>query len=192
MFFGQAQKIEKLWFLRTILSQNVMFELKVFLENMIFEKISLKFLLSFYLSKYETLYSFESNSDCYIVFLVPAIKIWVLQKNELNVRFLFLCWSVETIYLLVSYLLYAWCWLWWLLQSHYQLTLTSLFGIQKMWNYKAFLLDDTKLLNLLVQLPYPSRTQYLIYSNSSSTLVFPKGSILSASTEPFVCVYFGF
>ena len=55
--------------------------------------------------------------------------------------------------------------------------------------YKDFILKDTKLLS---KLPWPSRKQSTIFISSSSNLVFLTFSILSAKTEPLVCVVFVF
>ena len=51
--------------------------------------------------------------------------------------------------------------------------------------YKDFILKDTK---LLVYLPWPSRKQSTIFISSNSILVFLTCSILSANTDPLVCV----
>ena len=51
--------------------------------------------------------------------------------------------------------------------------------------YKDFILKDTKLLS---KLPWPSEKQSSIFISSSSNLVFLTFSILSASTDPPVCV----
>ena len=55
--------------------------------------------------------------------------------------------------------------------------------------YKDFILKYTKLLS---KLPWPSRRQSTIFINSSSNLIFLTFSILSAKTEPLVCVVFVF
>ena len=54
---------------------------------------------------------------------------------------------------------------------------------------KDFILKDTKLLS---KLPWPSRKQSTIFISSNSNLVFSTFSILSANTEPLVCVVFVF
>ena len=55
--------------------------------------------------------------------------------------------------------------------------------------YKDFILKDTKLLS---KLPFSSRKQSTIFISSSSNLVFLTFLILSAKTEPLVCVVFVF
>ena len=51
--------------------------------------------------------------------------------------------------------------------------------------YKDFVLEDTK---LLAYLSWPSRKQFTIFISSNSNLVFLTFSILSAKTDPIVCV----
>ena len=51
--------------------------------------------------------------------------------------------------------------------------------------YKDFILKDT---NILVEEPWPSRKQSTIFIKSYSNLVFLTCSILSANTDPLVCV----
>ena len=51
--------------------------------------------------------------------------------------------------------------------------------------YKDFMLKDTK---LLAQLPWPSRKQFTIFISSISNLVLLTCSILSANTDPLICV----
>ena len=58
-------------------------------------------------------------------------------------------------------------------------------GFRKWLVYKDLILKDTKLLS---KLPWPSRKQSTIFISSNSTLVFLTFSILSANTEPLVCV----
>ena len=55
--------------------------------------------------------------------------------------------------------------------------------------YKDLILKVTKLLS---KLPWPSRKQSAIFISSKSNLVFLIFSILSANTEPLVCVVFVF
>ena len=55
--------------------------------------------------------------------------------------------------------------------------------------YKDFISKDTKLLS---KLPCPSKRQSTILIKSNSNLVFLTFSILSANTEPLVCVVFVF
>ena len=55
--------------------------------------------------------------------------------------------------------------------------------------YKDIILKDTKLLS---KIPWPSRKQSTIFISSNSNLVFLNFSILSANTEPLVCVVFVF
>ena len=55
--------------------------------------------------------------------------------------------------------------------------------------YKDFLLKETK---SLWKLPWPSKKQSTIFISSISNLVFLTFSILSANTEPLVCVVFVF
>ena len=51
--------------------------------------------------------------------------------------------------------------------------------------YKEFILEETK---LLVELTWPSRKQSTIFISSNWNLVFLTCSILSAKTDPLVCV----
>ena len=51
--------------------------------------------------------------------------------------------------------------------------------------YKDFFLKDTE---LILQLPWPSTKQSIIFISSTSNLVFSTCSILSAKTHSLVCV----
>ena len=55
--------------------------------------------------------------------------------------------------------------------------------------YKDIVLNDTKFSS---KLPWTSKKQYTIFISSNSNLVFVTFSILSAKTEPLVCVVFVF
>ena len=69
----------------------------------------------------------------------------------------------------------------WFIQSSYE--------FRKWLVYKDFILKDTKLLS---NLPWPSRKQSTVFISSNSNLIFLTFSILSAKTEPLVCVVFVF
>ena len=76
----------------------------------------------------------------------------------------------------------------------YIICTTSLFRqisleFRKSLVYKDLFLKDTKLLS---KLPGPSRKQSTIFISSNSNLVFLTFSVLSANTEPLVCVAFVF
>ena len=58
-------------------------------------------------------------------------------------------------------------------------------GSRKWLSYKDFILKDTE---LLVFLPWPSRKQSTNFINSNSNLHFLTCWILSANTDPLVCV----
>ena len=53
--------------------------------------------------------------------------------------------------------------------------------------YKDLILKDTELLS---NLPWPSRKQFTFFISRNSNLIFLTFSILSANTEPLVCVVF--
>ena len=77
----------------------------------------------------------------------------------------------------------------WLYLLHYRLIYTNLLGIRKMVSLQRFYFKNTKLLS---KIPRPSRKQSTIFVSSSSNLVFLTFSIISANTEPLVCVVFVF
>ena len=62
-------------------------------------------------------------------------------------------------------------------------------GFRKWLVYKDFILIDTK---LVVYLPWPSRKLSTIFISSDSKVVFLTCSILSANTDPVVCVDLAF
>ena len=90
-----------------------------------------------------------------------------------------------TFWLLRSLRYFGSWWVWWLYRLHYQLNNINLLDFRKWLVYKDFILKDTK---LLVQLPWPSRKHNTIFISSISNLVFLTCSILSAKSDPLVCV----
>ena len=116
------------------------------------------------------------------------VGLWLgVKKFFKSVWRVFVSQLVQSFWLLLSlWHLDSW-WVCWLYHLHYQLIYTNLFEFRKWLVYKDSVLRDTKLPS---KLPWPSRKQSTIFISSSSNLVFLTFSILSANTEPLVCVVF--